>query len=184
MLAYYLTLLEEPDDSPLFCEIYERYNAMVYGLAFHILRSQHDAEDVAQSAWERVARKFDTAKNYYLNSRSVFKPWLVVITRNLAITELGRRKRTVEMPEDWDAPSNEDVEGKNSLRELMDLIHSMPEKSRLVLELRLISECSFSEMGKAIGCSEDAARMRYGRALDTLKDRLWEGGYEYGKEPV
>lgn len=184
MLAYCLMLLDDPDDSPLFCEIYEQYSSLVHGLAFHMLKNSHDAEDIAQSTWERVARHFSTAKKYYLSSRSVFKPWLVVITRNLAINELGRRKRTVEMPEHWDASSDEDVENRNALRELMNLIHTMPEKSRVVLELRLISECSFSEMGRALGCGEDAARMRYTRALNALKDRLWEEGYEYGKKPV
>lgn len=184
MLAYCLMLLDDPDDAPLMCEMYERYHEDILKYALSILKSPHDAEDAAQAAWERVARHFPTAKKYFNESCSVFLAWLVTIVKNLAIDELRRREKTMAFPENWDEPARENTETQSEARALWRTIRSMPEKNRTVMELRLINECSFAEIGKALGLSEDAARMRYSRGLEILQKTLWEEGVERGKDRV
>lgn len=184
MLAYCLMLLDDPDDAPLMCEMYELYHEKLLKYAQRFLKSSYDAEDAAQAAWERVARHFPTAKKYFNESRSVFLAWLVTIVKNLAIDELRRREKTMPFPENWDEPAQENTEGQSELRALWRTIRSMPEKNRTVMELRLINECTFAEIGKALGLTEDAARMRYSRGLEILQKTLWEEGYEHGKDPV
>lgn len=104
--------------------------------------------------------------------------------KNIARDELRRRKKTAPLPEDWDLPSCEHAEDGAALRALIAHIRAMPEGSRAVLELRLVGGYPFEEIGKIVGCSEDAARMRYHRGLSALKDRLREEGYEYEAERV
>lgn len=184
MLAYCLMLLDDPDDAPLMCEMYERYHEKLLKYALSILKNPDDAEDAAQATWERVARNFPTAKKHFHESRSVFLAWLVTIAKNLAIDELRRRGKIMPLPENWDEPAQENTETQSEVRALWRTIRSMPETKRTVMELRLINECSFAEIGKALGLTEDAARMRYSRGLEILQKTLWEEGYERGKEPV
>lgn len=184
MLIYALTLIDDPDDRPLFCKMYEHYGQKLYTVALGMLGSAQDAEDAVMNAWERVIRHFSTAKKYFLKSRSLFTGWLVIIVKNIARDELRRRKKTAPLPEDWDLPSGEHAEDGAALRALIAHIRAMPEGSRAVLELRLVGGYPFEEIGKIVGCSEDAARMRYHRGLSALKDKLREEGYEYEAERV
>ena len=184
MLIYALALIDDPDDRPLFCEIYECYEKKLYAVALRMLGNPHDAEDAVMSAWERVARHFPKAKKYFFTSRSLLSGWLVIIVKNLARDELRRRKRIAPLPEDWEMSSAENLEDNDALRTLVSHIRAMPEGSRAVLELRLVGGYSFAEIGRVVGCSEDAARMRYNRGLEALKHQLREEGYEDGAARV
>lgn len=184
MLAYCLMLLDDPDDAPLMCEMYELCHEKLLKYALCMLKNPYDAEDIVQSAWERVARHFPTAKKFFQESCSVFLSWLVIIVKNLAIDEQRRRKRMMEFPENWDQPDRETTESQSDAHFLWRTIRSMPEKNRTVMELRLINECSFAEIGKALGLSEDAARMRYSRGLDILQKTLLKEGVDRGKNRV
>ena len=88
------------------------------------------------------------------------------------------------LPENWDEAAHENTETQSEARALWRTIRSMPEKKRTVMELRLINECSFAEIGKAMGLSEDAARMRYSRGLEVLQKTLLEEGVDRGKNRV
>ncbi len=184
MLVYCLMLLDDPDDAPLMREMYELYHEKLLKYALGLLNSPHDAEDAVQAAWERVARHFPTAKKYFLKSRSVFLSWFVIIVKNLAIDEQRRRNRMTEFPVNWEQTDHETTETRSEARALWCAIRSMPAKYRTVMELRLINECSFPELGKVTGLSEDAARMRYNRGLDILQKTLWEEGVIHGKDRI
>lgn len=58
-----------------------------YQLAFWILRSREDAEDVVQEAFLSAFRAFDDLRG------EDAKPWLLAITRNAAYRRLSERRR-------------------------------------------------------------------------------------------
>ncbi|MBO0838995.1 MAG: sigma-70 family RNA polymerase sigma factor, partial [Actinobacteria bacterium] len=58
-------------------------------------------------------------------------------------------------------------------RELLDAVARMPDRQREVIGLRH-SGLSFLEVGKLMGCSEDAAKMLYHRSLKALRASLPE----------
>src|SRR5689334_16460441 len=58
-----------------------------YNLAYWMLRSRDEAEDVVQEAYLRAFRAFPTFKG------DAIKPWLLVIVRNACYSALGARKR-------------------------------------------------------------------------------------------
>ncbi|MEG0597364.1 MAG: RNA polymerase sigma factor [Oscillospiraceae bacterium] len=181
MIDYCLMLLDDSDDAPLMCEMYELFHEKLLRYALSILKNPDDAEDIVQSTWERVARHFSTAKKLFNESCSVFLAWLVTIVKNLAIDELRRRGKTIPLPENWDEADAETTESQSEVRALRRTIRAMPEKNRAVMELRLIDECSFAEIGKALGLTEDAARMRYSRGLEILQETLRKEGVNRGK---
>lgn len=184
MLALYLSVLEEESDQPLFCKMYEAYRETAYKTARYFLQRHEEAEDAAMSSWMKVISAFPQAKKIFLNSRSEFRSWLVIIVKHTAIDEQRRKKFTVEFPENWDAPSMENVEEQSQLNALIAIIRAMPEGYRAVLELRLVSGWSFPQIGHAVGLSADAARMCCNRGLELLREKLREEGYEYDGERV
>lgn len=184
MLALYLNMLENEDDQPLFTQLYVRYDRMFFRTALSILRREWDAEDAAMHAWEKIAKDFSRAKEIFVRSCSEFERWSVIIVKNTALDMRRGREHMTELPEGWDVPGPDDTEAEAAQRALIGLIHTAPEQYRAVLELRLISEWSFAEIGRAADLSPDAARMRYNRGLEQLQKKLREEGYEYGTDPV
>lgn len=168
MLLYYLSLLSDPGDGPLMTEMYETYKVRLYQYAFTLLHNQYDAEDAVMAAWERVARNFTKPKQCFMESQSSFFSYIRIIVKNLSLDEIKKRKRVTEFPENWDAPAPDNTEGQGEHDMIVARIKTMPVKSRKVLELQL-SGYSFKEIGKRLGCSEDAAQKRYSRAIEKLR---------------
>ena len=56
----------------------------------------------------------------------------------------------------------------------------LPAQQRRIVELRLVDGFSFAHCGLRLGIGEDAARMRFGRALDALRRELVRVGLEAG----
>lgn len=168
MLSHYIA----PLDAPLFCKLYKRYRGKTYAVALNILCNQHDAEDAAQSAWERVITHFPVARERWSDSRAVFEAWLVVIVSNIAKDELRKRKRFEAALERWCVRPGVEEETQDEYRTVVDAMDLMSDRNRVVLEYRLVYEYRFREVGRALGCGEDAARMRYNRAVEALRVRL------------
>ena len=61
---------------------------------------------------------------------------------------------------------------------LQACIARLTESQRRIVALRLLEELSFAHCGLRLGMSEDAARMRFGRALDALRRELGRAGVE------
>ncbi len=55
-------------------------------------------------------------------------------------------------------------------------MHDLSEEDRLAVLLRHFEQHSYAEIGARIGTTEDSARMRVNRALETLHDTLTKRG--------
>jgi RNA polymerase sigma-70 factor (ECF subfamily) len=64
-----------------------RYQARVYGLAYHYVHDAEEARDLAQEIFVRLYRKLESFKE-----RETFLPWLLMIGRNACIDHLRRAK--------------------------------------------------------------------------------------------
>ena len=77
----------DPDAAAAFVR---RFQSRVYGLALTILGNPHDAEEAAQEAFVRAWRHAEV----YEPARGSVAPWLLTITRNVAL-DARRMRRTV-----------------------------------------------------------------------------------------
>lgn len=176
MISQLILLLDDPSDAPLMIEMYEMYHIRLYKYASSLLHNQHDTEDAVQSTWERMARNFTIPKKCFLESHKSFFSYAATIVKNLAIDETKRRKKIVEFPENWDAPAPDNTEAQSAEQMMRDMIQAMPKDMQRVLSMQF-SGFSFKEIGKALGCKEDAARKRFNKAYDALKKRIDDAGY-------
>ena len=183
MLALCLMLLGEGERA-LFQEFHARYERKLYAVAMKILRDPARAEDAVSAALLKVAEHFETFLKIYEKDREKIGPWAVIIVKNAALDLLRREGRLSPLAEDWDAPAPEDTEGEAAYRRLVDLIRSMPEGYRQVLELKFVAEWSTREIARATGLSEKAVEHRIARGRALLIKKLREEGYADGRGQV
>jgi RNA polymerase sigma-70 factor (ECF subfamily) len=160
-------------DRPAFEDVYRDYLGRVYAYVRSQVTTSADAEDI-------TAQVFMNAYQAYARfepRHSTPAAWLFRIARNATLDHFrahGRReklRRTIEhQPMAEEDPARE-AEERIQYRALMEQVAKLPERQRDAISLRH-SGLSFEEVGKLIGCSEDAAKMLYHRALKVLKEAV------------
>jgi RNA polymerase sigma factor (sigma-70 family) len=161
-----------------FRELVQRRFGLVYAVALRqVGGDEHLARDVAQRVFVELARRAST-----LSRRKVVSGWLYQTARFTAIDVVrAERRRSAREQEaqrmnelSTEVPSDTDWK---KLRPVLDkALSSINERDRDAVMARVCEERSFSEIGRAFGLSEDAARMRVDRALEKLRRHLSRQG--------
>ena len=159
-------------DERTFEALYDRYGAAVYRFLRRLARNPAAAEDLTQQVFLRVHE----ARASFDAHRS-FRAWIFTIAHRLALNWLGAHAQALEHGELADYP---DPAPSPEIRAMASLELSRVERALEgllredveVLLLRKFEGLSFSETATALGCSEDAAKMRAHRALKRLAERL------------
>ena len=94
---------------------------------------------------------------------------------NSALDMLKQERWNTSMPEDWDPPAPED--GQGEYQRLVELIRSMPDTYREVLELRCVLEWSNKDIARRLSLSENAVAVRLMRGKALLQNKLEQEGY-------
>lgn len=165
----------------------------VYALALRLVGSPDDAAEVSQETYLKLLRMIRSFRG-----ESKFSTWLYRVTANVAITMLRKRARhRYDVPlesVDWldlPAPAGSDpavqVEGRQLGERLERAIGSLPPGYRTVVVMKDVYGFSLQEVGKELGISEGAAKVRLFRARQRLKDMLYQdgpAGYRGRKERI
>jgi RNA polymerase sigma-70 factor (ECF subfamily) len=156
----------------LFEEIFLPHLDSVHNLARWLTRNEHDAQDVAQEAYLRAFRFFDSYRG------PDGKAWLLEIVRNTARTYL-RRQNPVPRAEPFDEAAHssatrsnpEDVAvGRERGGLLRRCIEGLPVEFREVLIMRELEEMSYREIAEATGLPAGTVMSRLSRARKRLED--------------
>ena len=180
-------------DREAFRRLVDQTHRTVYRLAFHILGSEQDAEDVVQETYIRTWKGLPTLRN-----PKVVASWIYRVARNAAYDRL--RKRSRQKADSLDRPAGEDLaplvellasdqpgpEDRFGSAEVTAAIRAallkLKEKHRLILTLREVEGMSYEEIGTALGCSLGTVESRLHRARKALARRLRTLARELGKE--
>jgi RNA polymerase sigma factor (sigma-70 family) len=153
-----------------FEDLYREYVDRIYAYVRSQLGSAADAEDVTAQVFMKAYEAYGRYEPRYETPSA----WLFKIARNATLDQhrqAGRRERlwraAARQPEATADPGTL-AEERILYRELMEAIARLPERQRDVIGLRQ-SGLSFAEVGGLMGCSEDAAKMLYHRALRGLR---------------
>jgi len=168
----------------LFYELIAPIERRLYFIALDIVRSEADAEEIAQEA---ILKAFRNLKSFRGDCK--FSTWVFSITMNEARMRL-RRSREVLLddlqPEeeegdytplqvaDWREIPSEVLEKKEMREHLAAAIASLQERYREVLVLRDINGLSIAETSKALDISEPNVKIRLLRARLMLRDYFVE----------
>jgi RNA polymerase sigma factor (sigma-70 family) len=157
-----------------FAELVQRHLPLVYAAALRQTNgAAHRAEDIAQTVFIDLARKARL-----LTERDNLVGWLHTGVHHAAAqlkrTEQRRERREHEAHtmQHLHAPDTPPVDWDQLRPVIDDALHELPERDRQVLLLRFFQGLAFVDLGRRVGLSEDAARMRVDRALDKLRTGL------------
>ena len=162
-----------PGEKPAFEDLYRRYVNRIYAYLRSQLGAAADAEDVTAQVFVKAYEAYGR----YEPRQGTPSAWLFRIARNAALDHhrgAGRRerlRRAVALATPPGADPGAVAEERLLYRELMEVVSRLPERQREVIGLRH-SGLSFLEVGDLMGCSEDAAKMLYHRALRALRASL------------
>ena len=176
--------LAKQGDASAIAAIVKRYHAYLIFIANeelgNSLAGRFAPSDAVQDTLIGLREKLTKFRGV---SESELKAWLRSSLKNViknARRDQGRQKRDAKMIElfsgcavDSDTPSKRlrTEEEYSAIAKVLDL---MNDREREILRMRHESGLTFSEIGKAIGISSDAARMAWMRAVEKVRNRLTE----------
>ncbi|MBI5534230.1 MAG: sigma-70 family RNA polymerase sigma factor [Deltaproteobacteria bacterium] len=131
-----------------------------------------DAADLVQIALEKAYAALPTFRR-----ESSLRTWLHRIATNTALNHVRanapRKQVQVEDANLATTPFRTTrVSARGMMRRLTEALDVLPERQRTIVEMRLLRELSFAEIAEAAGCSEDAAKMTYHRAMERIREML------------
>lgn len=160
-------------------QLYDRYNRMVFSLAFAIVRDRATAEEITLDVFMRVWQKAAT----YSPGQSKVSTWLTHITRNHAIDVLRRwasrpEQHAVALEEEgsgYKVPGQSLAESaENSIRRerIRNALDRLPPEQRQVLFLAYYEGYTQTEMAENLRQPLGTIKTRMRLAMQKLRDLL------------
>ncbi len=149
-------------DADAFESLYDRYHALVYGLALRVLSDPSAAEDVTQNVFLKIWTAPDAFRSGNLEG------WLARVARNRAIDVLRSKKLRSESELSESIPADSTLE--QTAMERLDGERARAAMGRLPDEQR-----SLLELGFFGDMTHDAIARQTGLPLGTVKTRIRSG---------
>ena len=143
-----------------FHDLYQQYAKDVYRFAFWMSGRVEDAEDITS---ETFLRAF-TAKELQV---ATVKAYLLTIARNLYLKRQARAWRHTPLDRDYADPTpgaDRRVEHRAELAGVVAALQQLPESDRTALVMHVVGRVPYIEIGRVLGVSVGAAKVKVHRA--------------------
>jgi RNA polymerase sigma-70 factor (ECF subfamily) len=162
--------------------LYDRHAAVLLAVAFRILGSRADAEDVVHDAFASLP---DRSRHYAVERGSV-AAWLIILVRNLCLDRLRRRGVRAalvrESPQVLHPPPAGDPElaadTARRVERVRAALESLPPVQQNTLRTAFFEGLSYSEIAAREGISLGTVKSRAARALAALREALAAEGIQ------
>jgi RNA polymerase sigma-70 factor (ECF subfamily) len=168
----------QQEDRQAFSLLYERYSASVLSYLYRMLGNLEDVESIGQEVFLRAFR-FRATYRY----PQKFSTWLFTITRNLAINQSRRRRRSpirniTELnldgmdisgdPYQVAARATDNVEKQEEIARVLVALDTLPTDQKEVIVLGIFQDLSYAEMEDITGTKAVTLRSRMFHGLKRL----------------
>ena len=144
----------------------------VFRLAKRLLVSKDEAEDATQELYFKLWKN----KNKLSAYKNV-EAFAMTMTKNYCLDQLkAKRSNNLSLVHsnytDGSISLQKDIELKDSVSKVHDLIAKLPEKQKIIIQLRDIENYEFEEIGKILDLQPTAVRVALSRARKTIRQQL------------
>ena len=153
------------NNKSIFEKFYSKYNKLVYGIAYSILKNATDSEDIVQTVFTKIY-ELEKEKLPTKNEAS----WIYTLTKNEAISLLRKKNENIDLDSIYEIEDN-----NNEISRTMDklefnrLISKLNEKEKQIISLKILSNLSFEQIGKLLNEPTGTIKWRYYKSMNTLK---------------
>ena len=160
-------------------DLFEKYNKLMYHVAYQILNDKYLAEDAVQTAFLNLGKNNFKIDTVLCNKTRAF---MIIITRNYAFQIYNKRKKEVilkeeeisEISDESNLPLNIIINNERR-DEISRELAKIDIKYSDVLIFKYFYDYSFSEIASLMNISEQLVRVRLYRAKKLLLQQLTEG---------
>ena len=145
--------------------LYKKYNKMIYGVAFGILKNKEDSEDIVQTVFSKL---------YTIDKEKMPKDkeatWLYTVTKNEALLFLRKKSDAYDLEQVYNVENQ-----NNEINELIDkenynqLINKLDSKEKEIVSLKVISNFSFKQISELLGEPTGTVKWRYYKSIYALR---------------
>lgn len=143
--------------------LYDAHAAGVHRVAFRLLRSTADAEDVVQDVFVGLPRALRSWRG-----EGSLDAWIRQVAARVALMRLRSRKRRREEPAGTDATDSASPGNPVDRVALERALDGLSEEFRTVFLLKVVEGYSHDEIGGLLGITPAASRARLARARRLL----------------
>ena len=187
MIAHLIALADTPDDKRKIEQLYERYNRLLYVVAYRVLGNHEDAEDAVFFSWEKIIKHLDQVPDLPAepgdDAEAVkdcqkvcnkIKAFLVTIVERTSIDMYRKKKRHAEVGVDEleETPFVAVKESAYDETEVRLVLEKLPKKYAEVMLLYFVYEMSYQEIADALSLSMSAVASRVMRGKEKLREIL------------
>lgn len=145
----------------------------LFRFALSINGDRAEAEDVVQEVLIKIWNN-----RQRLAQIGNIEAWCMKLTRNQTIDQLrSKHKRTRQLDDDFDMRSDEatpyvKTAARDRFRQAKALIDQLPEKMRMVIQLRDIEEMTYKEISAALDMPLNQVKINLFRARKQVRSKL------------
>jgi RNA polymerase sigma-70 factor (family 1) len=151
--------------------IYKRHWYKLYCIAYKQTSSQHEAEEMVQTLFERIWKNRDTAVIKSL------EPYLVISIRNIIIDHFRQKsserklKQTLEIQQASNL-TEEEINRTLLLNKIESILRELPEKTQVVFKMSRYEHKSVKEIAEQMQLTEKAVEYHITKAIKLLRQYL------------
>lgn len=162
-------------EATAFAELMNRHIRAVIGICYGYMKDHGRAEDMAQEAFIKAHRSLADFRG-----DSGFKGWVVRIAINTCMN--NTRSMKDQPHEDFNSIQQVSLESNQETlltdkaisENLKTAIGKLPERQRLILEMKVLEDMDFKEIAESLGSPYDTVKANYRHAVINLRKLLAE----------
>jgi len=169
-------LIKEQNYSVAFNLIVEEYKERLYWHIRKMVLSHDDADDILQNSFIKVWRYLENFKG-----DSKIYTWLFRIATNESITFINKKKKKAEEAfENYEhylsntLESDEYFDGDEAQLILQKAILKLPEKQRIVFNMKYFDEVKYKDMSEILETSVGSLKASYHHAVKKIEEFVKE----------
>jgi RNA polymerase sigma factor (sigma-70 family) len=165
-------------DQGALAKLYDRYGRASYALAYKILGSQEEAEEVVLDVFSQIWQKAAT----YDPKRSRADTWLFMLTRSRSLDRLRVLQRTVraaeacledaKIPRDRIAEPMEDAILKERSERVKAALETLPAEQQIAIEMAYYQGLTCAAIAAQLGVPTGTIKTRIRLGISKLRQAL------------
>jgi RNA polymerase sigma factor (sigma-70 family) len=155
-----------------FLKVVLPFKDKVFRLAKRLLVSREEAEDATQELYFKLWKNKEKIKNY----KNV-EAFAMTMTKNYCYDRL-KSKQASNLTlihtnyKEKEPPLDKKIEYRDSVNQVHQLMESLPDQQKIIIQLRDIEQYDFDEICEMVHMKPTAVRVALSRARKTLREAL------------